>query len=198
MQDSFFYDSVVSTAVLPVSTFSVETNSTQASSTETISQDTSIASILEQLQSITSSAEKLALENANLELSLLIEPTYPPDDDTSPKSEAAIHGISVKPGVNLNNLGREIVATFSSVAAAFSSVGATPVITSANDGTHMPGSQHYVNQAIDLRANNISSSSANTIVNALRASLGSSYFVQYESFPSNPTNNHIHIQTVKK
>lgn len=116
---------------------------------------------------------------------------------TNARADAASNGIGVKDGVNMDHLGSEIVAAFAAVAAAYASVGATPVITSANDGTHMAGSQHYANQAIDLRANNITSSAATAIVAALQAALGSNYFVQFESFSSNPSNNHIHIQTVK-
>lgn len=113
------------------------------------------------------------------------------------KSVAESWGIGVKAGVNMENLGQEIVNTFASVATAFANASASPVITSANDGRHMAGSQHYSNQAIDLRANNISESAAKAIVAELKQSLGSAYFIQYESFPDNPTNNHIHIQTVK-
>jgi hypothetical protein len=197
MHDSFFYNSIDSTAVLPVSTLPFETAHAQSAPFAAISQHTPTQNLLDQLQSIETSTTQLMLKNLDADLSLLLVPTYPPDDDTSPMSEAALHGIGVKPGVNMSNLGSQIVSIFSSIAAAFSSNGATPVITSANDGQHMPGSQHYVNQAIDLRANNISSSTATAIVAALTSSLGSSYFVQYETFPSTPSNNHIHIQAVK-
>jgi len=81
------------------------------------------------------------------------------------------------------------------VVAAFAANGApTPVITSGNDSVHGPNSLHFEDQAIDLRARNISDSLAATIAADLQARLGSDYDVLFERFPNRPNNDHIHIE----
>lgn len=58
---------------------------------------------------------------------------------------------------------------------------------------HKVGSLHYIDNAIDMRANNITHAQANEIVSDLKSSLGGSYFIQFETF-KDPSKDHIHIQ----
>ena len=113
---------------------------------------------------------------------------------TDGNAAAAQNGIDVKPGADITNLNSKITDKFGDIKDAFANhTDNTPVITSGNDSTHMEGSLHYTDNAIDMRANNISAAQANAIVADLKSSLGGSYFVQYETF-ANASNNHIHIQ----
>ncbi len=57
----------------------------------------------------------------------------------------------VKWGAKVSELDAHIRAAFPNIIHAYSLVGQEPVITSGNDGTHMQGSLHYRNLAIDLR-----------------------------------------------
>ncbi|MEZ5932674.1 MAG: LysM peptidoglycan-binding domain-containing protein [Alphaproteobacteria bacterium] len=103
--------------------------------------------------------------------------------------------LQVKSGANIANLDPRVRDTFDDIAAAWAAAGGpTPVITSGNDSTHSRGSLHYSNLAVDLRANNISDSLAQSIANDLQARVGSDFDVIFERFPSNPANDHIHLE----
>ena len=107
-------------------------------------------------------------------------------------SSADIH---LKGSADIANLDQRVVDTFDEIVAAWQAAGGpTPVITSGNDGRHSVGSLHFSDLAIDLRANNISDSLAQSIANDLSNRLGSDFDVIFESFPSNPANDHIHLE----
>jgi len=112
---------------------------------------------------------------------------------TGPEGSAA--DIWVKSSANIDNLSPQIVDTLDDVVAAWAANGGpTPVITSGNDGRHSNGSLHFSNQAIDLRTNNISDSLSAIIAADLQARVGDDYDVIFERFPSNPANDHIHVE----
>lgn len=70
------------------------------------------------------------------------------------------------------------------------------VITSANDSTHSPTSQHYQDAAIDLRTHNFPSETARLKFAAqLRAELGPAFTVLYEG--AGTPNAHLHVQPKK-
>jgi hypothetical protein len=117
------------------------------------------------------------------------------DGEATDGNTAAAHaGIDVKPGADITNLNSKITDEFPDIKQVFAAhTDVPPVITSGNDSTHMENSLHYTDNAIDMRANNISAAQANAIVADLKTTLGSSYFIQYETF-TNSANNHIHIQ----
>jgi conjugal transfer mating pair stabilization protein TraG len=69
-----------------------------------------------------------------------------------------------------------------------------PVITSGNDGRHKDGSRHYINEALDLRGNNITIAQGELWAQTVQARLGPGYFVDYETFADHPERNHLHIQ----
>ena len=101
----------------------------------------------------------------------------------------------LKRGADIDNLDRRVVDTFDDITAAWAAAGGpTPVITSGNDRRHSQGSLHYRDLAIDLRANNISDSLAQSIANDLSARLGADFDVIFERFPNNPANDHIHLE----
>lgn len=101
----------------------------------------------------------------------------------------------VKAGARIEKLVVMIRASFSVIVDAWRAVqGPTPVITSGTDGVHGSGSLHYSGRAIDLRANNIQPAQARAARDHLQSRLGRNYDVIYETFPGNPSNNHIHLE----
>jgi putative chitinase len=101
----------------------------------------------------------------------------------------------VKAGADIDNLDPRVRDTFGDIVAAWDAAGGpTPVITSGNDSRHSVGSLHFRDLAIDLRANNISDSLAQSIADDLARRLGSDFDVIFERFPNNPANDHIHLE----
>jgi len=69
----------------------------------------------------------------------------------------------------------------------------TVVITSAHDGTHVPTSRHYTDDALDVRVHNFPTQAAiQRFAKALRAELGPAFTVLYES--AGTPNAHLHLQ----
>jgi len=100
-------------------------------------------------------------------------------------------------GVNLSGAGTEIESMFGPLVDAFKAEGIVqpPIITSANDSTHSsPRSLHFRDLAIDVRARHLSIAEGNAIEARLKEALGPAYFVDFETFSNNPSNNHFHIQ----
>ncbi len=109
--------------------------------------------------------------------------------------EGSNSDIWLKATANIDNLDQRVVDTFDDIVAAWAAAGGpTPVITSGNDGRHSQGSLHFSNLAIDLRTNNISDSLSQSIADDLARRLGPDFDVLFERFPSNPANDHIHIE----
>ena len=110
-------------------------------------------------------------------------------------AEGSSADIWLKRTADIDNLDRRILDTFDEIVAAWDAAGGpTPVITSGNDGRHSTNSLHYRDLAVDLRANNISDSLAQSIANDLSVRLGPDFDVIFERFPSNPANDHIHLE----
>lgn len=110
-------------------------------------------------------------------------------------AEGSSADLHLKRGADIDNLDRRVVDTFDDIVAAWSAAGGpTPVITSGNDSRHSQGSLHFRDLAVDLRANNISDSLAQSIANDLAARLGADFDVIFERFPNNPANDHIHLE----
>ncbi len=100
-----------------------------------------------------------------------------------------------KPEANVKKLSSKIKKTFPDIVDTWKSFGLKkPVITSGNDGRHKHGSKHYINNAIDLRANNIPNSLAREVAKDLQFRLGKDYDVIFEAYPENPANDHIHVE----
>jgi hypothetical protein len=110
-------------------------------------------------------------------------------------AEGSGSDLEVKSTANIANESEQIVATYDDIVVIARNLGLpTPVITSGNDGSHMSGSLHYTDNAIDIRANNITDAQAQQFADQLAASLGTNYDVQFEHFPGNESNDHIHIE----
>lgn len=94
----------------------------------------------------------------------------------------------------ISNLDPKITETFDDIVSAWDAVTHfTPVITSGNDSRHSTNSRHFRDLAIDLRVNNISNAQSRELEGLLQDALGSEYFVDFEHFPGNESNDHIHL-----
>lgn len=69
------------------------------------------------------------------------------------------------------------------------------VVTSANDSTHMAGSQHYADLAIDVRSKTFKPAASDAFLERLRHELGPDYTVLYEG--DGTPNAHFHLQRKK-
>jgi hypothetical protein len=66
------------------------------------------------------------------------------------------------------------------------------VITSGSEGTHMVGSLHYKDRALDFRTKHLSPAEKNTLVKAVKRRLGTDYDVILEN--ADGTNEHLHVE----
>ena len=57
----------------------------------------------------------------------------------------------IKPGVDISRLNRAIRRTLPTLDRIYRNLNSELVITSTYEGTHVPGSLHYANDAIDIR-----------------------------------------------
>lgn len=69
------------------------------------------------------------------------------------------------------------------------------VVTSGNDSSHMVGSKHYMDLAVDVRSKHFDHHLKYKIWNDLRSRLGEKFFVDLENEGS--PNEHFHIQVAK-
>jgi len=104
-------------------------------------------------------------------------------------------GLGVKNGARLGRMDGDLVPAMGVVADEARALGLpTPVVTSGNDSTqHKPDSAHYANRALDFRGNNISDEQGEQWAERVQQRLGSSYAVDFERFPDNPTRDHLHV-----
>jgi hypothetical protein len=66
------------------------------------------------------------------------------------------------------------------------------VVTSGNDSTHMRGSKHYQDEALDFRTKTLTRPQKETWIVALRKRLGPEYQVILEA--EGGTNEHLHVE----
>ena len=95
--------------------------------------------------------------------------------------------MTTKPGVSVTGLQSEAVYGLIVVEGVFREANIEMVVTSVTDGTHSPGSLHYIGHAFDLRLYNIPQAKLDTIIAQCRERLPSSFDVVIES-------DHIHIE----
>jgi hypothetical protein len=93
--------------------------------------------------------------------------------------------IRYKPGVKIQGIQPEILATYNVIESAFSPK--TAVITSAKDGRHKRGSLHYSGNAIDLRTRHLVAGEPEKILLLLREWLTDEFDVILEK-------DHIHLE----
>ena len=66
------------------------------------------------------------------------------------------------------------------------------LITSGNDGTHMPGSLHYKDRALDFRTKHLGIADKKALVTAVKRRLGKDYDVILEN--AGGANEHLHVE----
>lgn len=121
------------------------------------------------------------------------DPSGGPNVRVGSEGDSSAH-IWKKAGANISNLDPKVTQIFDEIVSAWDAVtDIRPVITSGNDSRHVTNSFHYVDQAIDLRANNLTDVQSAQIEKLLQDALGSEYRVDFEHFPNNTSNDHIHI-----
>lgn len=59
--------------------------------------------------------------------------------------------IMIKPGVDIRQIGTEIIFGVQIIDPIFWNHGANTLITACRDGKHMEGSKHYIGDAVDIR-----------------------------------------------
>jgi RHS repeat-associated protein len=97
--------------------------------------------------------------------------------------------------VNISDLNVEIKATWPLIDEVSQKYrGDDATITSANDSKHMKDSKHYMDDAIDIRGNDVTVDVMKKIAADIQKKLGSDYDVIPEVFPKDPSSNHIHIE----
>jgi conjugal transfer mating pair stabilization protein TraG len=116
--------------------------------------------------------------------------------NTSNQAVARFYGVGVKLGANISGGQAALQPVIAAVANTARDLGLpAPVITSGNDSAvHIPGSAHYRDGALDFRGNNISVAQGRVLARNVSRALGSGYRVQFETFPKNPSRNHLHVQ----
>ena len=95
--------------------------------------------------------------------------------------------MTTKPGVSVAGAEPEILYGMIVVQEVFREHRCEMVVTSVTDGTHSPGSLHYIGHAFDLRLYNIPQATLDAIIAQCRERLPGSFDVVIES-------DHIHIE----
>ncbi len=89
--------------------------------------------------------------------------------------------------IDLSELKPEISKALDVLNPLMEALGVPLVVTSTNKGTHMKGSKHFTNQAIDIRSRQLTLKKQRDLVKTLAEQLGQDYDVVLES-------DHIHIE----
>lgn len=102
--------------------------------------------------------------------------------------------IRLKTGVRIGGLRPEVLLAISVAEAVWAKHGAAElVITSALDGKHMRGSEHYAGMAVDLRTHNLGTPDVRKAAcDELRERLGLDYDVVLEGL--NTASEHLHCE----
>ena len=95
--------------------------------------------------------------------------------------------MTTKPGVSVAGLQAEALFGLIVVEGVFREANIEMTVTSVTDGTHSPGSLHYIGHAFDLRLYQIPQAKLNAIIAQCRERLPGSFDVVIES-------DHIHIE----
>lgn len=101
--------------------------------------------------------------------------------------------MKTKEGVNLFGLKLAMRKVLIHAERIWREYGQELVVTSTVDGVHSPGSLHPYGYAVDLRTNYFKAYMVSEIVEELKESLGSEYFVLYH-----PTHIHVEYKAILK
>jgi conjugal transfer mating pair stabilization protein TraG len=114
---------------------------------------------------------------------------------TPREQEEARRHVQTKPGVNLSGVSEKMWPAFDTVTLAAKGLNLpAPVVTSGRDGRHMVGSLHPSGRALDFRGNNISVTQGRQLATLVGRRLGPDYDVAFETFPHDPSRNHLHAE----
>ena len=114
---------------------------------------------------------------------------------TPREQEEARRHVQTKPGVNLSGVSEKMWPAFDTVTLAAKGLNLpAPVVTSGRDGRHMVGSLHSSGHALDFRGNNISVTQGRQLATLVGRRLGPEYDVLFETFPHDPSRNHLHAE----
>ncbi|MFM2099275.1 MAG: hypothetical protein RLZZ366_814 [Pseudomonadota bacterium] len=104
-------------------------------------------------------------------------------------------GVNIKPGTNVRTLDAHMAPAIAIVSEESRGLGLTaPTVTSAQDRHHKRDSLHPDGRALDFRGKNISTAEGQLLAGRVSQRLGPDYDVQFEVFPKNPDNNHLHAE----
>jgi conjugal transfer mating pair stabilization protein TraG len=105
------------------------------------------------------------------------------------------NGVRIKPGTNVKSLDVHMAPAIAVLAEETRALGLTaPTLTSAQDRHHKRHSLHPDGKALDARGNNLSLAEGRMLASRVSQRLGPDYDVQFETFPKNPDNNHLHTE----
>ena len=100
--------------------------------------------------------------------------------------------VQFKPGVNMRVV-PQILAALSKIENIFAQHGFIPVVTSANDSSHSPGSLHYIGAAIDIRSKGLPFNVKNAIYAAMKSAFPTPpWYILLED--KGGYNEHYHLQ----
>ena len=102
--------------------------------------------------------------------------------------------IHVKPGVVFKLFNRYTLEFLNALLACAHKYSRTYTITSAHDGKHAVNSYHYRDHAWDVRMNDVPRSHRYVVVDFMRKALPGYFDVVLEEYPTNPDNDHLHIE----
>jgi hypothetical protein len=100
--------------------------------------------------------------------------------------------LSLKPNVRIFGLRPELIVALLVVQLAFSELGYDCIITTALDGVHSVGSEHYNGLALDFRTKHVPGSVIYGLRQRIADSLGADFDVLYEGAGSD--NAHLHVE----
>lgn len=98
----------------------------------------------------------------------------------------------IKAGVDLSKLAPQWGVAYPMIQYIFHEFGYACVITSGNDGQHMPTSLHYSGKALDFRTKHMAVVDKAPVRNAIKAALGEHWDVILEAVGQ--ANEHAHIE----
>lgn len=109
-----------------------------------------------------------------------------------------VSGVLMKPGVLYSKIKPQTVRAITAIRDAMNRLGFGPVvITSLEDGSHLPTSFHYKGLAVDVRTRHLSLAQSSELTAAVRAELGNEYDVLNEGIGpgyDRQSVNHLHTE----
>ena len=103
--------------------------------------------------------------------------------------------MNLKPGVDMNGVQPEILDACAKIHHLMEGTGEF-TLTACLDGKHKQGSKHYTGEAVDIRSKHIPDAQKDSVLAAIRATLGRDYDVLLEG--RGTANEHFHVEADAK